>query len=426
MCCAQPQTASTTADHFRHDVDFLEQVVERWWANVEIHVQQDGVHPRAVFGKLRERALVSESVWQFAVALREELCGLKDGHLRLGRSIYGVERFFSSAARFAQVQDGIAFVGMPDDLGDRGDSLARGDLLIDVDGQHVQNYLRDVRLVPGSTERSRLHAAIQSLSWQELLPDELPRLKQLTVQDASGHIRQVFLHWSEAPGPGPTPNAVLGRVLTEDVGLLEIRTFHCRDDLGIVSDVEFSRQFQAAMDRIGAVMELIVDVRGNQGGRDEQARLAADRLAPHPLTWARYRHKTPAGMSPQYDMAEDRLDIQSPASTSRARLWFLAGPGTMSTAEIFLAALRSQTDSRVIGESTAGSVGNPQPFRLPNSGLPVLIPISQFALPHPPYSLIEGRGLAPDVACVPTSSDVRAGRDPVLEAALAAIRGTAK
>jgi hypothetical protein len=402
-------------------VDFLEHVVERWWANRDIHAGQDQVDFEAVFASLRERVRSASSLWDFAVALREELWALKDGHLRVGSTFQRAERRFSSGTRFTVTVDGVALAGVPEYVGGRGDRFARGDLLLEIDGQAADEYLRGVRLSPASSDRARRHAAVQSLTWQELFPGESPRPRELTLRNPSGGSTHVELQWSDAPGPGPTPHAVRSRVLAEGVGYLEIRTFYCRDELGEVSDLEFSRQVRAAIDRIRGVRELIVDVRENQGGRDQQARIAAGYLTTGPLTWFRYVQRAAAG-TPAPEIEEDRFDARPGVEPVGARVWLLTGPGTFSTAEIFVAALQSHTGWRVIGEPTAGSVGNPQPFRLPNTGLPVQIPITQFAVPRPPYAPIEGLGLTPDILCAPTALDLRQGRDTALETALDAIR----
>lgn len=422
MCGAQADPSSAVVEAYQQDIDFLEGVVDHWWANRDVHARQDDVDLGAVFSSLRDRIRAGSSLWDFAIALREELWALKDGHLRLGSTFQCAERRFSSGTRFTVTGDGIALAASAEHLSDGWNQVARGDLLLEIDGNPAIEYLHRVRLCPASTNRGRVHAAVQSLSWQELFPGERPRPSKLTLRDSSGRPAEIPLHWSEAARPGPTPQAVRSRVLAEGIGYLEIRTFYCRDELGEVSDLEFSRQVRVATDQIRGLKELIIDVRENQGGRDQQARIAARYLTARPLTWFRYLHRLAAGAPAAPELAEDRLDPDPGVDPLRARVWLLIGPSTFSTAEIFVAALQSHTDWTVIGEPTAGSVGNPQLFRLPNSGLPVQVPITQFTVPRPPFAWIEGYGLIPDIPCVPTSLDLRQGRDSAIEAALAAIR----
>jgi hypothetical protein len=138
---AQVDAGSAAADVYRQDVDFLEHVVERWWANRDIHAGQDQVDFEAVFASLRERVRSASSLWDFAVALREELWALKDGHLRVGSTFQRAERRFSSGTRFTVTVDGVALAGVPEYFGSGGDRFARGDLLLEIDGQAADEYL---------------------------------------------------------------------------------------------------------------------------------------------------------------------------------------------------------------------------------------------------------------------------------------------
>jgi len=78
--------------------------------------------------------------------------------------------------------------------------------------------------------------------------------------------------------------------------------------------------------------------------------------------------------------------------------------------------LREKTKARLMGTQTGGLLGGygEAPSRkLPHSQLGMQWTIKHFPTPEP---------VSPDVRVVPTAADLRAGRDPVLEAAIAAAR----
>jgi hypothetical protein len=381
-------------------------LLDRWWAHRDLHVQRDGIDVDAVLDGLRARARAARDRWEYARALRDALARFGDGHLRLAQAWERVERRFTSGLSFTTVQEGIA-------LNDSGDRRARGSLLVSIDGQPVDAWLSSPGH-PGSTPQHRRAVAIDSLNWQMVLPGETPSWATVTLRDVQGLEQALSINWTEAPPPGPTPNAVQARLLEDGVGLLRLRTFSCRDELAQTSDLEFRRQLLAAGQVVRGCAELIVDVRDNEGGRDEQARMVAAWLVPEPMVWMRYVHQDPYGPRPE-EQALLEAPIDRVHSSRPERVWLLVGPRTFSTAEIFAAALRRRPDVRLVGEPTGGGTGNPQLFRLPYSGLGIHIPVTRFL--DSGGEVLEGKGLEPDVVAVPRLADVAAGRDAVLDAA---------
>ena len=73
---------------------------------------------------------------------------------------------------------------------------------------------------------------------------------------------------------------------------------------------------------------------------------------------------------------------------------------------------------KLIGERTYGSSGNPQSHEL-GGGLSVAVPSWQDLFPD--GTLLEGRGIDPDIAIPPGVDDFVAS-DPTLDAALAYLR----
>ena len=80
--------------------------------------------------------------------------------------------------------------------------------------------------------------------------------------------------------------------------------------------------------------------------------------------------------------------------------------------------MKKAFDVTIVGQKTAGSSGNSQPYDLGN-GVTIMIPSWQ-AL-RPDGSCWEGEGIAPDVFVPCTSRDFR-DRDPTLDKALELLR----
>ncbi len=97
----------------------------------------------------------------------------------------------------------------------------------------------------------------------------------------------------------------------------------------------------------------------------------------------------------------------------------LIGPGSGSASEL-LAALMQETDRGLVaGQTSAGAVIGSRPVNLPDGGeLSLSLSV---VLTGQERRLLEGVGVTPDIVVEPALEDLRAGRDPALEAAAAAL-----
>jgi carboxyl-terminal processing protease len=97
----------------------------------------------------------------------------------------------------------------------------------------------------------------------------------------------------------------------------------------------------------------------------------------------------------------------------------LIGPYSASAAEIAAAALLDNKRGKLIGRNTKGAVLASEYFPLPDGGR-VLMAAHDYV--RSGDRRIEGVGVEPDIRVVPTLEEIRAGRDPVVERAVAELR----
>ena len=90
----------------------------------------------------------------------------------------------------------------------------------------------------------------------------------------------------------------------------------------------------------------------------------------------------------------------------------------MSSCEAFLLMMKQVPGAVLVGGRSYGSSGNPKPFDL-GIGVTVFLPSWKAMLPD--GTVFEGIGIKPDIEVKTTSTEL-AARDPVLEAALKALR----
>jgi hypothetical protein len=139
----------------------------------------------------------------------------------------------------------------------------------------------------------------------------------------------------------------------------------------------------------GDVTRLIVDLRYNPGGDDR--------------TYAQLL----------------RVLTTNPVLARPGALVVIIGRQTFSAAALFAAELDGQTKAVFIGEPTGGSpntYASPRELRLPNSGIVVEVSSKYFEAGGPSD---HRDTISPDIPVTSSLDDLRAGRDPVLDAALA-------
>lgn len=103
----------------------------------------------------------------------------------------------------------------------------------------------------------------------------------------------------------------------------------------------------------------------------------------------------------------------------RGRVVVLTGPATGSAAEIFAHVLQYEKRAALVGRRTAGAVIISRTYPLPGGGT-LQVPIQDYR--GRDGQRLEGRGVYPDITvAAPLLADLRQGRDPDLDTALATL-----
>jgi hypothetical protein len=247
------------------------------------------------------------------------------------------------------------------------------------------------------------------------------------------------------------------RLLDGNVGYLRLPSMR--------SEPEFLDGIDAAMQSFRGARALVVDVRGNGGGsrdalrrlfpyflgpddppvvanvaavllstcgRADPASLLADRGL-HLADWQGWTDAQRAaitqfarGFAPEWQPPKGRF---SPwhflvlGRTDNPAAFHYTGPvlllidaGCFSATDVFVAALRTRPQVKLVGTATSGGSGRARPYRLPRSG--IALQLSSMASFRPDGRLFDGNGIEPDVRCEPAPADLVSTSDAVLEAAL--------
>lgn len=306
--------------------------------------------------------------------------------------------------------------------------LQPGDVLQAIDGVPIARFLTDhVRYASGSSRSARLAHVFS-------MPFLFPATFTLTLADGHG-VRVV----RGAPsGPPPASRPVVDSLTLEGgVPYLAIRSF------------DQPRYEDAAVAFLRAHADapaLVIDVRGNGGGTTPQALIRA--LMDRPYTeWTEatpmsvalfgaYRQiqaSVPLGNLNDYTRGYidalstfDRAALTTVGRTIQpqqpiytGRLAVLIDGRCASACEDFVLPLKMGHRGVLVGAPTLGSTGQPYMY---DFGAGMSFRVSTKREYFPDGSTFEGVGITPDIEIEPTPADLRAGRDPVLAPALAALR----
>ncbi|HVT10166.1 MAG TPA: S41 family peptidase, partial [Polyangia bacterium] len=161
------------------------------------------------------------------------------------------------------------------------------------------------------------------------------------------------------------------------------------------------------------VRAIVLDLRGNPGGQGAMAIPVASLFVDHPVTLGTLKFRD----FEQTFVAKPELG----STPFLGPLAILTDEGTASTSEMLAAGLQEAKRAVVVGDTTLGAVLPSLVQELPG-GAVIQYVVADFKTPK--GVLLEGRGVQPDRRVVETRAGLKSGRDPVLDAALVAIRGS--
>ncbi len=194
-------------------------------------------------------------------------------------------------------------------------------------------------------------------------------------------------------------------LINSDLGYILIRSFGGpRSHFKVIDDI--LSQFQ---DKSG----LVIDVRSNGGGSDQNSDLIAGRFADRERLYKLVKYRN----GPEHDDFTDwyAYYIEGEGERYLKPVAVLTNRGTYSAAEDFVLAMRSFPQVTVVGSQTGGGSGNPIVRELPNGWS---VRLSAWYAATPDEASYEGIGLIPDISVNISQQDSLDQRDTMLEEAM--------
>ncbi len=345
---------------------------------------------------------------------------LHDGHTNIYPPKELRPRFYAKPAlRTAKVEGRVLITRLLDpSLAAAG--LAPGLEVLAIDGEPIEAYAeRKVR--PYQAASTPQDLAVRTYDYALLAGAEGSEV-ELRVADAAGAERTVRVRRTTqeqlAKVAPPFQPFELTR-LADGIVRVDLRSF---DTPAVVE------AWLAHWSEIAAAPGLILDLRDNGGGNSSNGYRILSTLierASATSVWRTrlYRPSFRAwGNAEGWHVAEAGSIEPDPEHRFRGPVALLIGPRTYSAAEDFAVAFDIAERGLMIGEATGGSTGQPLGFGLPGGGQ---ARVCSKRDTYPDGREFVGVGVIPDREVRPTVADLRASRDPALEAAIEAVKAAA-
>jgi carboxyl-terminal processing protease len=343
-------------------------------------------------------ALHAEDRREFDLASMELVAGLHDGHSwfydRWLDRTYGQPVGFLAyplAGKWTVVQSQL-------------EQIRPGDIVVAIDGAPTDEYFeRTRRYISGSSSRD---TGVSFFDTPVIFPEKF------TITLADG--RRIPIDRQNDKKMSQRPQNTEGRWLVEKrVAYIKVPIFH-----GIETQaraLQYLKEFQAAA-------TIILDVRGNPGG-GEPSVLQSSLMGRPYQTWmeSSSQHggsllRNYAAAYPEHATVTYSDSIVRPRETAYGgRLILLTDRICSCACEDFVMPFKYSKRATLVGEITAGTFSFTRHVDFENG---MILNIAAVHHTFPDGSPFEGVGIAPDVAVDTTPSDLKAGRDPVLQKAL--------
>jgi C-terminal processing protease CtpA/Prc len=338
---------------------------------------------------------------------------LKDGHTNvyppetIQNAFYGGPALHTSLVETSVVVTGV------DDPALLALGWRVGDVILKIDGEDIRRYAE------------REIAPFQSSSTPQDL--EVRTFDYALLSGRTGSSFHVTVH----TGDGQEEERLLTRLSMQDRTKLrkpQRAAFHMRSD-GIAvltidefEDTEGTKLLLENLPLVTASKGLVIDIRANGGGSTPVDLLQV--LARKSVRGAMVETRSyvaanrSRGVLPGWTDGPPFEVPTDPAHHIDVPVAVLTGARSFSAAEDFVAAFNAMHRGFTVGETTAGSTGQPLFFQLPGGGSARVCTRNDRA---PDGTVFEGLGLRPSISISPTIESIRNGSDVVLERAALAL-----
>lgn len=341
----------------------------------------------------------------FLKTLRRMVAGLRDGHGNVFHAASAASNRFYPPFLAAYAEDKLVVL---ESMGKVAGGLQRGDVIRKIDGKAAATVLAATEeLISGATPQWKRSRALMEI-W------EGPQNSKITMEIASpnGETRTVTVKRTLSPS-----ELYLSDIhhAGRPAKVAEVKPSILYLDIDRVDDADI----RAALPKMEKAKGIIIDFRGYPSKINNIMALFT-RMTDQPLTSAQWH--IPLVTRPDREGMTFSLSRWTEAPPTQPRftgkIAFLTDGGAISYAETCMGIVEHYKLGEIVGEPTAGTNGNINPFTLPGgyniiwTGMKVL---KHDGAPH------HGIGIQPTIPVSRTIKGITEGRDEILEKAIAVV-----
>lgn len=288
-------------------------------------------------------------------------------------------------------------------------SVAPGAVLVAVDGEDTEAIIKKAQARSERPAKRAFLAARAAAAW--ISCPSVGDTHKLTLEQPSGGRVDATVACKTPPGQleslgnlSNVPTHVTHRMLDgTDIGVLGFNVWM----------LPMRERIKTGLDELRAagMKKLVLDLRGNPGGVGQMAVPVARMLLREEATLGKL----------QYRKFVQNFNVTPDPDAFGGPIAVLVDEGTASTSEIFAAGMRDLGRITIVGGGPSTGAALPSMIEQLQGGAMLQYAVGDY---HSPKGVaVEGKGIAPDIVVDETREDFAAGRDPVLDAAVAHLQG---
>jgi carboxyl-terminal processing protease len=388
------------------------------WKTIRDHYYDrsfNGVDWNAVRDRYRPRAEAAQSDGDLYAALKEMTRELHDAHTSFLTPDEWERRQKKQATTIgigiAEVEGTLVVSGVMPDSEAATAGVEAGMAITAIDGAPIAERLQAAarEIEPSSSDRATRHAL-----HARLLAGDVGQSLRLTLRRADGTSFDAALPRWAVPADPPSLRVT---VLSSGFARINVSRF----------DVEVVKPFYEGLAKVARAPGLILDMRGNPGGRLTPVLDIADRFFAKKVSFGKLVTRSGKGPSLYLRMLGVPWDLDVHGRSSRhpygGPVVILVNDWSASAAELFASGMQETGRAAIVGQQTVGAVLGAASFPVKGGGR---LGVSMIDIRTTKGQRLEGTGVLPDKTVPMTLNDLRSHRDAALAAAVEILKAAAK
>lgn len=407
---------------FIADIRAAAQLARERWSYAEHRRSLDGVDLDANEAKALAMLGEEPTPESFYRAITFFVAGLHDGHAGV---ISGAPISLGSHRwpfTLTEVKEGVMVNGLAEGV----EGLVRGDLIQAIDDRPIDAWIQDAEhRVYSSTDSARRRRAIAELTRWDQVESHRFRIQKIDGSETTLELPLAYV-FDKVPEPKLIETERTHRMLDGEIAYYRPGNFSPPPDSGWPGPAEgrdaILAESYAAIDAVvgelQAAKAFILDFRGNPGGTDLLGQFLVDRFVEGDYIYFQLSALGMHGWREFHPLGSSAP--QGKHSFAGKPIAVLIDEYTFSTADNAAAALEAVHPNAIfVGRPNGAGTGAPRPFVLPRTETKIYFCTQRVQTPA--GRMGEGISIELDLPVTWTREDVLLGRDPDLQAALAAL-----